>query len=601
MSSTTTSPGPKAVDNYQPMAHSPIGGLRDRRDWLIDKFTEHKARVNTATNIANGDWFVEWPDLSQSPEAPTVANRVELGIDHWSAIGGAILPSIRVPLNKAADLRTEKSAARKRERRVRGLFEDSNSSELMAQLWGDYAGTGSGVAGVWCNFGEDDPAKRNPYMLRYDPRHTYLIKDNKGNITEMLVARKISSLELSAMYPEWKHVFNESKEQDVEEWFWYTNDRVMYAVVDVGKEGRKANRNVLIVDEEWDLGFVPAWEAVRPTFDGERRGVFDQAIHILRTMQRLMLMTIMSTEEHAFPAIASYDAINPQDFGPAAVIQLRSSEGRIERLGPSSHFDVKDLVTRLGDEVGMEGVYPQQLSGDPGASIVSARGINASMGALDARLALAHKQFELLYGKIAGFMLAVDQTFCYGDKVIVGDERDNKDAEDYNAETDVDGSFRCTATYGIGAGSDPANIEVRLSMHLSNRLISRRTAREQIPFMDDPDAEEVKIMREAFQDALVGGVLAQAGQGDVLLAAQALKLMKSDAAGVEEILDELVEVITAPPEEEAPAPPGGPGGDPALEQIQNAESLARGGVPGNAEQALPPLAGILGQDSRQIS
>jgi hypothetical protein len=45
--------------------------------------------------------------------------------------------------------------------------------------------------------------------------------------------------------------------------------------------------------------------------------------------------------------------------------------------------------------------------------------------------------------------------------------------------------------------------------------------------------------------------------------------------------------------------------------LQGAESLARGGIPGSAEQAppgggmpgmnLPPLAGILGQDSRQIT
>jgi len=581
------------------MVGAHIGGLRDRRDWLVKMFSEHKARVATVNNVATGDWYTEWPDLSQSPEAPTVANMVELGIDHWSAIGGSILPSIDAPQNKAADLRKEKSSARKRERRIRGLFEDSNSSELMAKLWADYAGTGSAVAGVWANFEEPDPAKRNPFMVRWDPRNTYLLKDNSGNITELLIARKINSLELKAMYPQWSHVFSKSKEDHVEEWFWYSKDRVIYAIVDVSKDGAKVNRNVMIVDEEWELGFVPAWEAVRPTFDGERRGVFDQAIHILRTMQRLMLMTIASTEEHAFPAIASYDAINPQDFGPAAVIQLRSSEGKIERLGPSSHFDVKDLVARLGEEVSKEGVYPQQLSGDPGASIVSARGINASMGALDARLALAHKQFELLYGKLGGFMLAFDQTFCDGEKVIVGDMKDNQGAEEYMPSKDVDGHFRCTATYGIGAGSDPANIEVRLSMHLSNRLISRRTAREQIPFMQDPEGEEVRILREDFQDALVGGILAMSQQGDPTLAAEGLKLMRNDANSVEEILDDLVDKILAPPEEQAA--PGAPGGDPALEQIQNAESLARGGIPGNAEQALPPLAGILGQDARMVS
>jgi hypothetical protein len=575
-----------------------------RRDWLVQKWQNHKLRTETVTNIVTGEWYVEWPDLAQTAEAPTIANVIEMGINHWTAVGGAILPSVRVPISKTADLRTEKSAARKRERRVRELWEASNASEIAALLWGDYAGTGSAVIGAWVNFHEMDPAKRNPFLLRYDPRHTYLLKDNQGNVTELLVARKISSGELAVMYPEWVQYFNENEDNDVEEWFWYEKDRMSYALVDVSKDGRAQKRTKLIVDEEWDLGFVPAWEVTRPSFDGERRGVFDQTIHILRTMHRLMLMTIFSTEEHAFPTIASYDAVNPEDFGPGAHIQLRSSEGRIDRVGPATHFDVKDLVARLGDEANRQSSFPQQLEGNPGASIVSARGINASMGALDARLALAHKQFEVGFGKVSGFLLALDEVFCDGEKTIVGDTRDTTAAEDFMPSKDIAGAWVAKATYGIGAGSDPANIEVRLSMHLGNGLISRETAREQLPFLEDPDAEPIKQFREAMQDSLVTGVLAMAQEGDPTVAARALRLVKSGEKSMEEIVEELVDLL-APPEPEQPAGAPGAGGG-ALEALQGAESLARGGQPGSAAQApsgagLPPLGQILGQDSRQIS
>jgi hypothetical protein len=552
------------------------------------------------TNVATGDWYTEWPDLSRTPEAPTVANQIEMGINHWSAIGGAILPSVRVPINKAKDRRSEKGNARKRERRVRELWENSNVSEIAALLWSDYAGAGSAVAGVWVNFEEPDPTKRNPYIVRWDPRHTYVMKDNLGNVTEMLVARKISKAELVAMYPQWADKFGKSHDEDIEEWFWYTKDRVKYAVVDVSKDGRSKAREMMIVDQEWDLGFVPVWEATRPTFDGERRGVFDQSVHILRTMHRLMLMTIMSTEEHAFPAIATFDAINPEDFGPGATIQLRSSEGRVDRLGPASHFDVKDLVARLGDEAAKQAVFPQQLSGEPGASIVSSRGIKASMGALDARLALAHKQFESLFSKVSGYLLAMDEKFCPGDKTIVGDARDQGNAETYNPEKDVDGSWTVNCTYGIGAGSDPANIEVRLNMNLANGLISQETARRQLPFLEDPDSEAVMILREAMQNGVMAGIMAMAQNGDPSMAAKALEILADDdTKDIDDVLAELVEALMAPPE---PAP-GQNAGEAA---VQGAESLARGGIPGNADQAppglgMPPLAGILGQDSRQVS
>ena len=594
----TTTLGPSQVSGAAAGGVHHFGTRRDRRDWLVQKHSEHKDRVAVVTNVATGDWYTTWPDLSRTPEAPTVANQIEMGINHWSAIGGSILPSVRVPLNKSKDRRGEKGSARKRERRVRELWENSNINEVAALLWGDYAGAGSAVAGVWVNFEEPDPTMRNPYIVRWDPRHTYIMKDNLGNITEMLVARKISKAEVAAMYPQWSAKFGKTQDEDIEEWFWYTKDRVFYGIVDVSKTGRDKQNHVVIVDEPWDLGFVPAWEATRPTFDGQRRGVFDQSVHILRTMHRLMLMTIMSTEEHAFPAISTFDAINPEDFGPGAIIQLRSSEGRIDRLGPTSHFDVKDLVTRLGEEAAKQSVFPQQLTGEPGASIVSSRGIKASMGALDARLALAHKQFEQLFSKVSGFLLAMDEVYCPGEKTIVGDFRDRNNAESYDPVDDVDGSWTVNCTYGIGAGSDPANIEVRLNMNLANLLISKETARRQLPFLEDPDAEAVHILREALEDGVVAGIMALAQGGDPTLAAKGLALLSDDdTKDIDEVLALLVEALLAKPEVDPNQQ------NPGEAALQQGESLARGGIPGNADQgpALPPLAGILGQDSRQVT
>jgi hypothetical protein len=358
-----------------------------------------------------------------------------------------------------------------------------------------------------------------------------------------------------------------------------------------------------LLDEPHDLGFVPVWEVNLPTFDGQRRGLFDQTVHIMRTVQRLMLMTIMSTEEHAFPAIGSYDVVNPEDFGPGADIRYRSSEGRVERLGPASHFDVKDTIARLTDEAAKQSAYPQQLTGDPGASIVSSRGIKASMGALDARLAVAHKQFEVAMGKASGFLLALDEKYCNAEKTIVGDERDMSEAETYFPERDVAGSWQVTCTYGLGAGSDPSNIEMRLNMNLANGLISQETAREQLPFLKDPGAEPVRLLREAMQGSVIQGVLAMSQSDGGQLAAGALKLLNKDNADYDAVMEELIELVLTPPE-----PPPGQGGDPGADAALGAESLARGGIPGQAADApapagaaLPPMADLLGQDAKLVS
>src|SRR5690606_20622141 len=266
-------PGPVSVESsYNVTSGLPIKALWERRDWLVNHHREHKDRVAEVTEVANGNWYVVWPDLSQVPEAPTVANIIELGVNHWAAIGGAVLPSIRVPVH-SKDRSQGKRGARKRERRLRELWEKSNASELAALLWGDYAGAGVAIAGAWVNFDEPDTAKRNPYIIRYDPRHTYTIRDDNGNVKEMLVARRISKGELSVRLPEeHRHLFDDSGKEDVEEWFWYQPDEFIHALVDVSKDGKDKDRHLILTRAPNELGFIPVWETVRPTFDGQRRG-----------------------------------------------------------------------------------------------------------------------------------------------------------------------------------------------------------------------------------------------------------------------------------------------------------------------------------------
>lgn len=605
----STRPGPSTISTAQTGVYQHIGGRWDRRDQLIRKHEEHKTRVNTVTNVVNGEWYVEWPDLTNTPEAPTVANIIEMGVNHWSSVGGSVLPSVKAPVNVSQKRSQAKRGARKRERRVRELWKESNIQALMGMWWGDYAGAGVAVMGVWANFGESDLSDRNPYLVRYDPRHTYTVTDDLGNVKELLIARRMDKDELKARYPDHAYVFDSSKEEEVEEWIWFEPDRLFHAIVDMGQDGRKKDRNVVLVNTENKLGCVPAVEIVRPTFDGQRRGVFDQTIHILRAMHRLMTMTIYSTEENAFPSILEYDVANPEDFGPGATLHGRSSDARIERIGPQQHFDVKDLIARLTEEARSQAAFPQQLTGEPGASIASARAISASMGQLDARLAVAHKQFEWGLGKISGMLLAMDEMYCDGEKEIVGDHRDaNEKAESYLPSRDVAGAWDMEATYGIGAGSDPANVEVRLSMHLANGAISQETYRQQLPFLEDPEREPVNIFREQMQQAVLAGIMQQAAAGDPTSAAFALELVQKDDEDFDTIMGKLIERVQNP---EPQGGAGGPGAPPmgqtgALDALQGAESLARGGIPGNAEQAppaagLPPLSQIMGQDARLVS
>lgn len=586
--------GPQSIDSgiTTQASFGPISAtLWDRRDWLQRSHQEWHSRLREATQVANGNWYVVWPNLSQTPEAPTVANLVEMGVAHWQAVGGSLLPSLRVPVPVAADASGGKRAARKRERRVRELWMKSNIPMLLAQWWGDYAMGGSALGMVWADFSLA-PKDRNPYFQRVDPRHTYVLKNQLGVVTEMLVARKRNIEDLRLELPEEQaSKLPKGLDEEVEEWFWYMPDSLIHAVADVKKSMGGKRQGVILAEAENELGRVPAVELLRPSTDGARRGVFDQSLHILRTMHRLMLLTIQSSEEEVFSPIFEYDTQNPEDFGAGGTVHGRSAESRIERLNSKNHFDVKDLIARLTEEANRSAAFPQQLSGEPGASIVSARGIKASMGQIDARLAVAHKGFAWFLEQLSGMLLQFDEVYCDGEKTIYGDITERREPEKFIPSRDVAGAYEVAVSYGIGAGSDPTNREMRMQMHLSTGLVSQETARDQLDFVDDGPREGIRIARETAVQALLAGVYTQASQGVVEPAAKLLGLLNREDASLGEVTEQMVEFIMNPP-----TPPGGPQG--ADQVAAGAESLARGGIPGNAEQAppamgLPALSGLM--------
>lgn len=565
------------------------GGFWERRDLLEEAHRPWHTRVEQITRIANGEWYLVWPDLTREPSAPTVANIIEMGIAHVGAIGGAVVPSVSVPVPHGQNGADGTRGAERRERRIRELRAKSNIADMLARLWQDYAGTGSAMLGVWANFEEDDLGKRNPYYFRVDPRFAFPVKDTKGNVTELLMARKRHSYDLTREYPWLPNFFKDINQADIEEWIWWDNDVMMHALADVSAKGRKAQAGLILSMVENKMGRVPVVEMMRPTFDGERRGQFDQVVHILRIQHQLMTMTVEASEQTVWPAVGGYEVEGLNTFGPGATLRYRTSDSRVDVFPAAQHFDVKDLIARLEDNARSQGVYPQQLSGEPGASIVSARGVRASMGALDARLALAHRQFEWGLGIADGMLLQVDEVYCDAEKTIYGDHHDRKAPEMYRPSKHVAGNYEVAVSYGIGAGSDPANREIRLHMNLQAGLLSRDSARNQLD-IEDASMEDIKVTKEATYDAIRMGVLQMAAQGNPAPAAKLLQIIAEDPdITVEEAMLAIVEDLTGG-EGEEPQQAGDP-----FSAIEAGEALARGGGPnadGMSGFGLPSLPSI---------
>ena len=569
-----------------------------RRDLLIQAHSAWKDRVTQITRIVNGDWYRVWPDLTREPLAPTVANTIELGISHFSAIGGSMVPTVRVPVPHLESGPEGSRGASKRERRLRQIEANSNIHKLLSLWFADYAGVGAAAAFVWADFSKP-PEERDPIIHRLDPRHYYPVVDPNGNVVECLIARKIHTYELERISPDINLKLDTNS--IVEEWFWFEKDRMRHMIVDISPKGRQMNRGWVLVDEPNPMGVVPVVEVQRSSFDGERRGIHDQTVHILRVQHHLMALTIERTEEEVYPAVAGYDVEGLDTFGPGAVMTFRSPDARIERYTPQSNFDIKDLIARLEEQARTQSVYPQQLIGEPGASIASGRAINASMGALDSRLAAAHRDFEWFLTKVNDRVLRFDEHYCDGKKTIYGDAHDRKKPEMFMPSRDIAGAYEVVRSYGLGAGTDATNRETRLQLALSSGLISKLRSREELDYLEDPDSEEKQVQKEQMIMAVSQGIIAQAAQGGVDMALLYFKYLNDPDLTMEEVLAKFFEEQQAMAQQAAAgAQEGGgpPGGDP-LQAVSSAESLMRGGIPGQADglpagAALPDLPGIMG-------
>ena len=582
-----------------------------RRDILVQAHRDWKDRIQRVTDIINGDWQVVWPDLTREPSAPTVANTIEMSVSHWGAIGGAIIPSVKVPVAFTETGPEGARGAAKRERRIRELEKRSNIENLLGLWFEDYSGAGANAAFVWADFSLPDD-ERHPRILRIDPRHYYPVVNESGDVVEVLIARKVHGYETVRRYPQLKEIIN-IDEADLEEWFWFEEKRIRHMIVNIKSwETHQKASGLVLVDEPNKLGVVPLVENPLTGFDGQRRGMHDQTIHLMRVQHHLMNLTIEKTEEEVYTPIGYYDVDNVHTFGPGATMRYRSPDARIDRLTPHTQFDVKDLISRLEEQARFQSVYPRQLTGDPGASIASGRAIGASQGALDARLAKAHKQFEHFLSKVSSLVLRFDETYCAGDKTIYGDNRDRKKPETFSPERDIAGAYEVDRSYGLGAGSDPTNRETRLQMHLAAGLISRTTAREELDFLDgDTLGEEKRISKEQMIDAVNQGIIAQAAQAGPEVALRYFELLNDESLTMEEVLvkfhQEEQEAAQAAAQGAVGGAPGGggpPGAAPGLDPAAGAESLARGGIPGQAEgmapgAGLPALDGILAPGAPQ--
>lgn len=587
-------------------------------DFVLDAYTQRRTylgdyyeRIANLDQFVAGHWSVQMPDNRVVEDSPKIEDRVLSKLEDTGYLAGQIVPSVTVQPINDDDFNT----AQKRERVYRWYWHTSDLNLSLPRLYMDMLGPGIAALSVWPNW-RKDKKKRFPVYKRIDPRHLLPPLDFvlNGEVLphDVITAKVVKTRFLEQKYPDQiaklqamaaakagapkrgkpsQTQIDTSQVLYVE--YWGEDAIVCMAVIDGYPD------LYVVLENEYNAAeLCPVALAVRPTAKEGIHGKVEAMLPSLAAENRLMTYVLDYADQAVYaPLTKKGDVVNASDFGPNAMIDL-GQNGEVGRVPPATiRPEVFKIIQDLERHSRMAGTAPMSRSGNVDQSQASATFVEALSSGLTTEVSVLQKVVEVQLRKANEVAAAVDIAYCDTNKEIWGG------TETYTPSILMKKSDN-NVIYGVVAGLDEMNAEIRVSQRVRDGFASRRWGRENLPGITNVTQEEQRIQEEAFIAAYMQGMQAKAAQGDMTAATAWLQALKKKSGNM---IDALWEIISAQPEVMAPAP-GTPGpASPGMPAGAEVAALQKGalpgqgpvpGAPGQGPPSLPPLEQLLSSNSR---
>jgi hypothetical protein len=364
-----------------------------------------------------------------------------------------------------------------------------------------------------------------------------------------------------------------------------------------------SHSDVLVSRMENPLGKVMVSIGLRPGFDKEIRGAFDDAIWVQLAKGRMALLGLEGVEKSVRAPLAVGRDVQKLTFGDDAVIRTDNPD-KIRYITPDMPQFAMQEAQLLEQELMKSTRYNEARSGNIDANIITGKGVQALMGNFNTVITTGQQVASEALRCAFQMAFEMDEKLWPDQvKTIRGMVNGTPFEETYVPSKDIKGVHTVDITYGFAAGQDPARAIVALLQLRGDQLVSRDFVQRQLPMDIDIVQLQTQIDNEQMTDAIKQGLMAYLQQlgnlavqgGDVVSllteAAEVIKLREKGAPMHEAILTAF-KPKTAP-EQQAPGGmpgqpgpgggAGGPGGQPPPGFQQS--GLPQGVAPGQAGQA----------------
>lgn len=550
-------------------------------------------RAGNVELIAPGMFSQEWPK-------PIIANYIDAAArDIAEAI--APLPAISCNTTDATSEAARKRAD-KRGRIANYYVEASRLNQTLFTLADQYLTFGMGILRVETNIGES-----RPHIHVDSPMGAYPEFDRFGNVTGYAKVWREPRVKVAAMFPDVPVLQKDQHKNSgtIELVKWWDKDREVLFVPE---------SSTTLAEIPNPAGRVPVAVALKPSFDDQQRGQFDDILWTYLARAKMAMLKLEAATDAVEAPLALPDDVNYLPVGSRAVVRSRSPE-KVRRVNLEVPPTIFAEDKNLQEEIQTGSRHSPIRMGEVGGSTVTGKGVQALLGGFDTQIKTAQQFVGQALQDAIALCFEIDQTVWAGvKKKVFGIENGQPYTIEYEPSKDIAGDYTVDVSYGLMAGLDPNRALVWALQARADKLISRDMVRRSLPVSINAGDEESKIDIEDYRDSLKQAVqataqalpaLAQQGQDPLEVVRPMAELIGLTKKGM--AVEDAVLKVWAPPEPPPEIDPvtgqpvqGGPAGQDGrttIPGIDPATGQVRGAIPGQVKRGGMPdvrmmLAGL---------
>jgi len=572
--------------------HKKVQALRDAaRDRDQRHKDVHDVRSGDIDTVVPGSMPDAWP-------RPVVANMIDATARDLSEVMGQ-MPAVNCTNSLQTSDRSKKFSSRRTKIAAHYIIASQLQSGMQVEFCDFYTTYGMAIYSV-----EPDFENKTPIIRVENPMGVYPEFDLFRRLKSYTKVWREEAITLVAKYP---HLMSSLRQQnryggdDDTSWAEREIEVCKYVDADQIYMYLPAHSNRTVDAMPNPMGRLTISVALRPSYDSQVRGAYDDAIWVYLAKSRMAMLGLEATEKAVRAPLAVPRDVQRMVFGGDSIIRTDNPE-KIKYVGVDMpQFAVQESQI-LERELRLATRAPEARSGNVDASIITGKGVEALMGGFDTVITAGQQVISQALKRALEMCFDMDEKLWPDEKkTIRGVVQGAPFEEQYVPTKDIGGNHTVDVTYGFAAGQDPARAIVALLQLRSDKLVSRDFVQRQLPMEIDVVQMQQQVDSEDFEEALKSGTqqmmasvgtLALQGQDPVDLLTKLAKVIKlrEDGRPVHEAVLDAFKPVEAPvtaaqgfpgPSPQpgmggAPAGPGGPqGGQPDMMQLLT--SLKSGG------------------------